>query len=45
MLIFIACVSGNATRVCRTDSTWGPPDVTECQRRDFVDIMERVSSV
>jgi hypothetical protein len=32
---------GNATRMCQLDGTWDPPDVTACQSRVFVDIMER----
>ena len=38
-------VLGNATRMCRLDLTWNPPNVTNCQSRVFVDIMERVSCV
>ena len=38
-------VLGNATRMCRSDLTWNPPNVTNCQSRVFVDIMERVSCV
>ena len=37
------CVPGNATRMCLANLTWTEPDVTNCQSRVFVDIMERVS--
>ena len=40
-----AHVSGNATRMCQLGGTWDPPDVTACQSRVFVDIMERVSCI
>ena len=39
----ISAITGNATRTCQDDVTWAAPDVTNCQSRVFVDIMERVS--
>ena len=35
--------TGNATRMCQDDVTWAAPDVSDCQSRVFVDIMERVN--
>ena len=37
-------IAGNASRSCQVDSNWEAPDVTDCQSRIFVDIMERVST-
>ena len=33
---------GNATRLCQSNLIWAEPNVTNCQSRVFVDIMERV---
>jgi hypothetical protein len=32
---------GNATRLCQSNLIWAEPNVTNCQSRVFVDIMER----
>ena len=33
---------GNATRLCQSNLVWAKPNVTNCQSRVVVDIMERV---
>ena len=43
MPVCVMYITGNATRMCLPDLTWADPDVTNCQSRVFVDIMERVS--
>ena len=43
-MLFPCMLAGEAVRLCGEDGTWADPDVTACERTDFIEIEAMVSS-